>query len=283
MIALDQLVKRIQQVPPLPDVVLRVLELSEDPECSVKDLVEVVQLDQGITLRVLRLCNSAYFGIPREISTLREALVFLGNNTLVNFILTSYAADFFRGASRGYGLDEGQIWKHAVATAVGADIIGKRVIQGDRGLLFTGALLHDVGKVILSEHVESELGRIAMMVEEENCPFTEAEKAILGYTHAEVGAQLAAAWNLPPVLVNSILYHHEPSRAREHQDEVSAVHVANAVSLSMGYGLGKDGLQVPLDQGALQRFDLETDDLIAIAAQVHAALNTAVDLIKIRN
>jgi HD-like signal output (HDOD) protein len=258
-----------------------VLELSDDPECSVKDLVKVMRLDQGITFRVLRLCNSAYFGLPRKISTLEEALVFLGNNTLVNFIVTSITADFLQGSIQGYGLGRGEMWRHGVASALGADIIGKRVMSGDIGLLFTAALIHDIGKVILNEHVLTELERIRGMVQEEKCSFYEAEKKILGFSHADVGGQVAAAWNLPPVLVNAILYHHEPAKACEGEDEVAVVHLANNLALTIGYGIGSDGLNAHFDSGALERFGLTAEDLMACSAELHTAFKGAVDLIQL--
>lgn len=281
MIALDQIIKKIRQIPPMPDVVVKVLDLSGDPECSVHKLVEVIRLDQGITMRVLRLCNSPYFGLPRRVSTLREALVFLGNSTLVNFILTSYTSDFFQAPNLGYGLEAGEMWRHAVASAIAAEIIGRRLRGQDTGLLFTAALMHDVGKVVLNEYVLSDLERIREVVARERCTFLEAEKEILGYTHAEVGAQLAAHWNLPPVLVNTILYHHEPDHATEFQDEVALVHLANILCLMTGYGIGNEGLNYTFDHSAFDRVSLGLPDLLGLAPELHAKFSDAVDLLRL--
>jgi putative nucleotidyltransferase with HDIG domain len=281
MIDLDKIVKKIKQIPPMPALVLKVLEMSSDPDCSVKRLVSVIKLDQGITFRVLRLCNSAYYGLPRRVSSLKEALIFLGNNTLVNFILTSYASDFYQAPNLGYGLEAGEMWRHAVAAAIGAELIGKRVMVGDTGLLFTAALMHDVGKVILNEYVLADLERIREMVIRENCSFLEAEKAILGYTHPEVGAQVAAHWNLPPVLVNAILYHHEPDRAPEFGAEVAVVHLANTLCLMAGYGIGNDGLRYRFERSCLERFGLDIPDMMTLSADLHLEFGKAVDLIRL--
>lgn len=281
VLTLSQIVRRIQQIPPMPDVVLKVLELSENPETSVKQLVEVIRLDQGITFKVLRLCNSAHYGLPRKVSSLEKALVFLGNNTLVNFILTSYAVDVCQAATLGYGLEAGELWRHGVASALAAEIIAERVDKSEPGLLFTGALLHDVGKLILNEFVVAEAERIHAHVEKERCSFLDAEKAVLGFTHAEVGAQVAAHWNLPPVLVNCILHHHDPERTREDHDEVATVHLANTLALMNGYGIGSEGQTYHFEPASLTRLGLSVEILLSMAPALHQRFNLAADLIRL--
>jgi putative nucleotidyltransferase with HDIG domain len=281
LLTLNQIVRRIQQIPPMPDVVLKVLELSEQPKTSVRDLVEVIRLDPGITFKVLRLCNSAHYGLPRKVSSLEKALVYLGNSTLVNFILTSYAVDVYQAATLGYGLEAGELWRHGVAAALAAELIADRVKVSDPGLLFTGALLHDVGKLILNEFVVAEGERIHAHVEKERCPFLDAEKAVLGFTHAEVGAQIASQWNLPPVLVHCILHHHDPESAEEDAGEVAIVHLSNTLALMGGFGIGSEGQGYMFEPKALERLGLRLEDLMGLSPPLHERFGKAVDLIRL--
>ncbi|MBN1477200.1 HDOD domain-containing protein [Candidatus Sumerlaeota bacterium] len=282
MIDLEHILERIHEIPPMPDVVLKVLELAEDEECSAKDLVEVIKLDQGITLRVLRLCNSAHYGLPRQVHSLQDALVFLGNSTLVNFILTSYVTDHLQAANAGYGLAAGDLWRHAVAVALASDIIGQHHSRRkDTGLLFTAGLLHDMGKIILNDYLLAELHRIDEHLSATGCSFIEAERAVIGHTHAEIGGHLADHWNLPQVLVNAILHHHEPLQAEEHTQEVAVIHLANILCLSLGYGLGRDGLRHHFEPEALKLLGLTENDLLALAADLHSSFEKAVALIRL--
>jgi putative nucleotidyltransferase with HDIG domain len=282
VINLDQILGKIHEIPPMPNVVLKVLELAEDEACSAKDLVDVIKLDQGITFRVLRLCNSAHYGLPRQVHSLKDALVFLGNSTLVNFILTSYATDYLQEANAGYGLGAGELWRHAVSVALAAELIGKRHSRReDTGLLFTAGLLHDVGKIILNDYVLAECPRIEAHVRETGCSFLEAEKAVLGHTHAEIGGRVAKQWNLPPLLIHAILYHHEPQLAEQHVKEVAVIHLANILCLSVGFGLGRDGLRHRMDPLALNLLGLTEDDMIGFAADLHTSYEKAVDLLRL--
>lgn len=187
------------QLPPFPAVLQRVLHMVEDPKTSAQDVVEVIQYDQAITANILMVANSAYFGLRRPVHSIREALVKIGFNELIEIILTRGSAHIFCQACQGYNLTEGQLWRHSVACALLSKILSSRAKGESLPAQFTASLLHDVGKIILSQFVKDHFEDIENLVREQNRSFTEAEKEVLGIDHAELGGKFRSAGISPPI------------------------------------------------------------------------------------
>ena len=117
MIKLEHLVKKIEDLPPLPEIVVKLLKASRDPNVSMREMVELIKHDPALTIKVLRLCNSSYYGLPRKINSIQEALVYIGTDTLVNFVLAGCLSTFYQQAQTGYGLEKGELWRHSVGCA----------------------------------------------------------------------------------------------------------------------------------------------------------------------
>lgn len=253
---LEEILSLVKNVPPFPKVAKRVFEMLQDPEVSAGALAEVIRYDQVITANVLKICNSSYFGLSRKVSSLDESLVILGNETLKNIIITSSSAQFYKGAvGGGYKLDQGEMWRHSVATGIMAKELVRQVRDVDGSSAFTAGLLHDIGKRFLSSFVEDDFKAIMMKVVQEGCSFVEAEKERLGLSHAELGGMILNHWEFPGEIERAVLCHHEAD-ALDGEPLIAVVALANALVISMGVGVGADGLSIKLRGQGLQRFGI---------------------------
>src|SRR5262249_1915523 len=143
----------------------------------------------------------------------------------------------------GYALGPGQLWAHALGTAVGASLVAERSRRASPDLAFTAGLLHDIGKLAMSVWLERKIPALLKISEIEETPFDAVERRVLGYDHTEVGAHLGERWNLPQELIEAMRWHHRPDEAPLNPALVDCVHIADYLSMAMGLGIGGDGLR----------------------------------------
>lgn len=272
MNAQQDIISRVGTLPPLPDTAVKLMEVINDPSSSVDEIVEVIRYDQAVTADVLKLCNSAYFGLSRSITSLNEAMLRLGTVKVLQLVMSVHTSSILANEQRGYGLDPGVLWRHSVAVALAASIVAQKINLTNVNLVFTGGLLHDIGKVVLNEYVAEEFGKILGLVKENRLSFVEAEHQVLGYSHQEIGGKIARMWKLPDPIVRCIRYHHDPGDLETPDPLIDAVYLANCVCLMLGIGLGEDGLYYRADDAVMERNHLNERDLEDVGAQ------TVVDL-----
>ena len=281
MSRLDEILSLVKHVPPFPKVAQRVSEMLNDSEVSAAALAEVIQYDQVITANVLKICNAAYFGLSRKVSSLDEALVIVGNDTLKDIIVTSSSARFYKGAAgEGYKLDQGELWKHSIAVGIMSKELVNYVKGVEPGSAYTAGLLHDIGKRFLSSFVADDFKKIMMKVVQDNCSFVEAEKELLGASHAELGGMIMSQWDFPKEIELAVLQHHDPD-ALEKDPLTAIVALANALVISMGIGVGADGLSVRVQGGGLKRFGITPMHLELCMANLLTELDRAQELFHI--
>lgn len=249
-LSLDQIVSEVNDLPALPHVTCQVIKMVDDASSTAQDINDAVTQDQSLTARVLRLANSAYYGFPRRISTVTEATVLLGFNTIKGIVMSASVSDLMAKEITGYALEPGELWRHSQATAIASRYIGRQVKYAGADVAYIGGLLHDIGKVVLNMHL-NEVYHEVVGLTNEGMSFIDAERQVLGFTHAEVGSRVAEKWNLPKELVQAIAYHHAPQDAVGNEKLTSIVHIADAMCLMMGIGLGMDGLSYTLSETAL--------------------------------
>jgi putative nucleotidyltransferase with HDIG domain len=257
-INMNEIVKRIDRLPPIPNIVSLVLKAMDDPRSSVMDITRAMTGDEALVANVLKLANSAYYGFPRRIASVTEAIVILGLNTLRSLIYTYFSKGLLSKEVRGYSLGKGELWKHSISCAIICREIARKNRLGDIESYFIAGLLHDIGKIIIGEYLESEYETVIRRVTEENLPFDVIEKEVLGFSHPQIGGILAKRWNLPEFLVDGIRYHHEPENGTTLAS--SATHIADSITLMMGYGIGSDGLFYPISEELLKKFKLSGEE-----------------------
>lgn len=269
---LDQVVSRVKDLPALPAIVTRVIQLTEDPNSTAKDLSDVLGQDQSLAAKVLRLANSAYYGFPRRINSITDAVVLLGFGTIRSLIMAASVYDVLKRPVEGYALAPGELWRHSQACAMGARLIAQRAKYRSLEQAYVAGLLHDIGKIVLNEYMAEAYQKVIEKVMEKQVPFMEVEAEILGFDHSVVGAKVAEKWNLPIELVEAIGCHHRPMQSTSNPEVTSIVHVADSLCMMMGIGLGLDGLYYPLDEKAIELLKLKPEDLETIISRLADSL-----------
>jgi putative nucleotidyltransferase with HDIG domain len=226
-----QKIKRITEsiisLPTLSTVVSKMIQLVDNPKTSASSLARLIYTDQALTARILKLANSAYYGFPREISTVKMAIVVLGFNTVKEMGLSLSVFEVFKGVDNDTTFDISRFWQHSIGCGSAARMLGRRLNYHLTGEAFVAGLLHDIGKIIFRQYLSKEFMTIINRVSKGEVDLDEAEMNIIGTTHSQVGAWLAEKWNLPRIIVDGIAFHHAPWDAQEDRILVAIVSVAD--------------------------------------------------------
>jgi len=260
-ISLEEIINRVEDIPALPMVTTRILELTEDPKSTAADIEREILKDQGLTTRILRLANSVYYGFPRRIHTISEATVLLGFQVLRSITLAATVSKVMLKELPGYGLEKQGLWLQSQACAMISRSIAKELKYKNPDHAYVAGLLRDIGKVILSTYVSEEYENIVGIVENEGKSFLEAEKEVLGFDHAQVGAKVAEKWKLPDDLVETIAYHHEPEKANINVFLTDIIHIADAIVMMMGISMGNDGMLYKFSNITIERLNIKEKQL----------------------
>lgn len=201
------LMASVDELPTVPDIVLRIAGKLNDTEVSVDEVTDLLFQDQVLTARVLRLVNSPLYSPVKTISTLREAVIYLGLDHLKEAIFTCAIVDLFK-AGKGV-FSRSALWAHALGVARVAKIIAEMIDLPNPGNAYIAGLLHDVGAVFLNFYLGQDFARVVDLVESEGVSFFDAENRLLGVSHCEIGLTLAARWHLDDFISDAIRYHHD--------------------------------------------------------------------------
>jgi len=269
----DQVLARIQQIPSLPASVTAAIKMVRDPEAKVSDLARLIEYEPSLALNVLRLANSAYFGRPRSVSSIKDAVIRLGMNNIMRLVLSCALMPLENQPLSGYGLAQGELWEHSASVAIAAETLLKTLGRKVPEHTFTAGLVHDVGKLALATFVEDDSQRIRDYSFGMKMSFEEAEREILGIDHAEAGAILLENWNLPQTIIEVVRWHHEPESVPNEELALDAVHTADALIMTGGIGTGSDALNYRLSPMVLARLGVTVD----VAETVLGVTMTAVD------
>ena len=238
----------LQDLPPLPAVIVRVMQTINEPTTSAADLNRLISSDQALSGKILRLVNSSYYGFPRRIATITHSIVILGFNTIRNLATSLGVAKAFENPNET-AIDREGFWAHSVAVAVSAWIIARRRNLNAKVTeeVFVGGLLHDLGKLFLDQYFPDQYAIAIKLSRAASISIWDAEKTALGIGHVLVGKRVAEKWNLPPTLTAMIALHHQPAYSKEYFEYVAIIHAADRVARSLGLGDPGDKMVPPLD------------------------------------
>jgi putative nucleotidyltransferase with HDIG domain len=250
----------------MPNMAVELLRLVDDPAVSVIKIENILRRDPGLTANVLKLANSAYFGIPHKVGSVRQAVILLGLKRLIQMVIASCVSAVMEKPIPGYDLPPGELWRHSMAVSIAAEGLVKELKLVAAEEIFTAALLHDVGKLILGKFVKDDFQKIQNVLSQ-GISFEMAEKIVLGTDHADIGARILSKWSLPSEIVNAVRWHHHPEMAAQPDTMLDIVHVANVLCLMIGYGIGRDGLQHKPSQVVVERLGLTKAHLEKVASE----------------
>lgn len=270
-------------LPGLPATVFETIQLLRDPDASIEQLSQSIELDQSMTSKILRLVNSSFYGVSGKIGNIPQALVILGFNTVRNTILSVSAFEvFLRGGEVKAGsFDLNEFWKHVVGTGIIAKVLAQTLRLPEPEDFFIAGLLHDIGKVVIIRLFQPEFMEILRLVEQEKLYILEAEKEILGFDHGYAGGCLAEKWNMPKKLKEAIALHHIPASAQDNTKMTAVVHLADSLCRGLGIGHGGDILVPEIVPEALEILEIEIGTIAGCLPEIDAEIEQAADFMTI--
>jgi HD-like signal output (HDOD) protein len=234
--------KEIRDLPTLPAVFVRIIRSLHNPNTSVKDIAEVVETDQAITMKILRLINSSFYGLSRSVDSVHQAIVLLGANTLKNVVISASVFKALSGSGQDNTFNREAFWQHSIGCGMIARFLGNQTGHGRDEEGFIAGIIHDIGKVVLDQYFHDQLILVAKKVRTDKISFYQAEREIIGATHAEIGSYLAEMWNIPDKLVDVIARHHQPANLTHHAPVVGLISISDMIAHQYGVGSGGDDL-----------------------------------------
>jgi len=201
----------------------------DDPNSNTKQLADLIETDQAIATKVLKMANSAYYGMSGKVSSVQHASVVLGYKALGELITLAGTSTLLGQTLYGYELDSAALWRHPMTVAFGSKIISQKKNSNQENDAFSAGLIHDVGKLILDRHVLNRKKLFEEYMGSGNKTYLRAEKKILGFNHAEIGFEICKHWHIPDTLSKAIRYHHHLSKSSE--DSITyVVSMANSIA-----------------------------------------------------
>jgi len=276
----QDIIDSMKSLPPMSATTNKIMSLIGLRDVNIADVVQIIHYDPALTGNVLRLVNSAYFGLRTDVTSLRQAVILLGLNQIYRIVIAVSFSSLMSSAVRGYELKTGELWKHSVASAIASENIAKTIHLKDFDLLFTAALLHDIGKIALASFVDRYYSAIEEELSTSGDPFEIVEKKIFGIDHAQAGALILRNWGIPKSLYLPVLWHHDPEACDQVDitQSVDVVHVADSLCLAAGIGVGRDGLQYRPSANVLMRLNCRISTLEGIISKTMSGLDELNDI-----
>lgn len=234
--ALKDIILNAKDLPAMPHVASKVLELAGNPETTAAKLQKVIQDDQAMAARILKIANSALYGCSRQIKTLTEAIVMLGFNTIRSLVVTSAARNMYLQEGKTMGLKERLLWEHSIGCAIACRILVNPRHPAYAEEAFLAGLMHDIGKLVLNQYAGDVFDQVVQEVYNEGRQFAKVEHEMLGFDHTEVGAMLVTKWKLSPVMEEAIRHHHTESEFTRERLILCYLDLANNLCKRQGIG-----------------------------------------------
>ncbi|MEW6517583.1 MAG: HDOD domain-containing protein [candidate division FCPU426 bacterium] len=248
----------IKTLVPMSATLSRLTNLMSDINAKTSDIARVIELDSVLTVNVLRWANSAFYGAHMPVESVRGAVIRLGMNNIIRLSIGSCLAGSMKQSVPGYRLAEQELWRHNVAAALTVESLGALTRRPVPPAAFTAALIHDIGKVVLGQHLQKEMfQQLQQLQQQEGLCYIEAERRLLETDHAEVGAAIAGYLKFPEELVKAIERHHDP--APREDSLLDAVIIANAAAKQIGFGSVCGTSLAGVLETAMRRYGLEQE------------------------
>jgi len=259
----QDLVAKVKNLPPVSFAALKLVNLLDQPAISNDEVVQVLKCDNVLTAKLLRACNSPYFGLEEPVSSVDQAVFLLGHQQILHIVLTLAFGSAMVVPLPGYAVEANELWRHSLVTATAAEAVVTELsdLNTETSVAFTVGLLHDIGKLVMGQALTPDTqADLRRRVEEGGLSRSEAEKEILGTDHGEVGAALLQAWHLPEDIVESVAHHHQP--VLDPRPRLSVItHLANCLAHLAGSAPGWDGYAVRVNKAVAEALGIDNDKL----------------------
>lgn len=265
-------IEQIENLPTLPEVANRLLRIINDPTTTAVDVANLISRDLSLTSKVLRLANSAFYGIPRTVTTVQNAVVILGLKVINTMVFSITVVKMFPGDGRNELFSRKKFWAHSLACAVMSRQLALRMRKFtlfDPEECFCAGLIHDIGRIVLDQYFHENFLKAIQKAMEEKITLTQAENEVFGFNHTDVGDWLTSRWELPQDIRVPIVFHHSPGKTEYAREITTLVHLADGLCYDVGYGLPGLEVKPALDEALIAHLGFTQDDLDAVKAGAH--------------
>lgn len=266
-----KILQSVKDLPPMPKVLFKAREVMADPKSSFKDVAAIIETDQAIAARVLKVANSAYYGLSGMVNSIHQATVVLGQETLEQVITMVSSSSLLGKRLKGYNLNAGVLWKHSLAVALGSRMIAAKRMPALESDAFSVGLIHDAGKLALNKYLDQKKQDVHRFFQEHSASYLLAERHVLGFDHTEIAEDLCIKWKLPKNHAGAMRYHHDPAASGDNQ-LAHVIHLANYLAKESGYGSGSNDDDSPLETTSLKALTLKQADIEALSSELSAAV-----------
>ncbi len=270
IIDIDSLIKKADELQPLPGSVVKLVSLLSGTESNVEEITDCIRVDPALTVKLLRMANSAFSGSAMTITTVHEAVSRLGTRRVLSLAMASHTRPLLRPQVTAYGYKEGELWRHSVMCMLVAELFPKFCRKTIPPASSTAALLHDIGKLVMARFLDPEILNLLGEAQTTGAlTQIEAESQILGVNHGELGGLIARHWRLHESIVNGITFHHNPEDGGDLVCD--AVHVADAIGKQVEATLAKKKEPMIMKKDAAERMALPMEDIEKLGTETMAA------------
>jgi putative nucleotidyltransferase with HDIG domain len=270
LLSAEVLIKNVQ-LTSFPDIYYRITKVLNDPKSSASHLAEVISKDTSLSTKLLRIANSAFYGLPSKVDTVTRAITFIGLNEISTLAMGVLAMRFFKNIPQKL-IDMKTFWIHSIACGTIASIIARNKKGLGEERFFVAGMLHDVGRLVTAITLPQKTVQAILESKKRLTPLFKIEKEIFGYDHAKVAALLLRKWNFPVALENMVGFHHEPAGAPQPLD-ASIIHFANIMSLSCQFGHSGEIFVPPLSGKAWETISISPGVLAPAISQTERLIN----------
>ena len=270
----EQIIVGIKDLPPMPQAVIKIQQLMADPNSGTKQVSDVIESDQAIATKVLKIANSAFYGLSGKVSSIKHASIVLGYQTLGEIVNMAGFSGVLEKKMPGYGYEAEDLWKHSLSVALISKMIATKKNKNMVNEAHTAGLIHDVGKVVFDKHILANKDQIDRYITEEQKTYFDAERHFFGFDHAEIASEICQKWNIPEMITLAIKCHHKPSLSNG--DELSYIlHLADYIATMGGIGYDDDDFLYQPEEGALDFLGFKQDE---VRETMLKAMETAIKL-----
>ena len=261
---MSDIIADIEFLPPFSKVAQKALELLRKEDFTMKSLAEIIMYDPALTANILKVANSAAYTKHNEVNDLQTAISLIGAKEISSIIMISAAKRYFENQMEGYEMFQGEIWEHSLAVAIISQQLQHLEKGIDDSILYTGALLHSIGKIVLSQYVQKEIELVNDLAMDDTFDFITIERKVVGFTHPVVGSAILKKWNFSKSICDVAKYYKDPLKVDS--PYVRLVALADHIAVLIGKTSQRDGLQYKGCSELFVRYNIksrELDDIIS--------------------
>ncbi len=272
----QQMVKKVTTIATLPEVTTRIIKTVEDPKSSAMQLHQIISHDPALVTRILKVVNSAFYGLPGQIGSIERAIVLLGLNAVKNIAVAASLGQLFRGVKLCEDFTAKDLWTHCVAVGVTARELARQLKLPIADEAFLAGMIHDIGIMVSLQTSPEQLKQVCERAKTSTTEFCTIEREVMGVDHQQLGMALAETWKFPRPCQLVAGYHHQPTQLADgNRTLVTLVHIADVLCAQEGQGFNLTAIHQPLDQALVQATGLDAASVERVKKSIPALMSAA--------